>query len=79
MENERKKEFKKVKQIIKENIDDARCGLYNTRNIVGDSMMNLYEGKYFSLDMCYYYSYFEVFGTTDDEFEELEKFYEGIL
>lgn len=79
MENERKKEFKKVKQIIKENIDDARCWLFDTRNIVGDPMMNLYEGKYFSLDMCYYYSYFEVFGTTDDEFEELEKFYEGIL
>jgi hypothetical protein len=79
MENERKKEFKKVKQIIKENIDDARCGLYDTRNIVGDTMMNLYKGKFFSLDMCYYYGYFEVFGTTDDEFEELEKFYEGIL
>lgn len=79
MENERKKELKKVKKIIKENIDDARCGLYDTRNIAGDSMMNLYEGKYFSLDICWYYGYFEVFGTTDEEFEELEKFYERIL
>ena len=72
----REKELQHIKKLIKEYYSDGDCGLYNTRNILGDQMANVFNGKYFELDLCYHYSYFEIFGTTKDEFEELEKFYE---
>lgn len=74
----RKEELKKIKQIIKENIEDYNCGIYNTRNIVGDFMINLYEGKYFTLDACYHWPYYELFGTTDEEFKEIKEYYNSI-
>lgn len=74
----REKEFDKVKKIIKENFSDANCGLYNTRNWTGDSMNTLFAGKYFQLDICYYWAYYEVFGTTKEEYEELEKIYNSM-
>ena len=75
---EREKELEKVKKLIKKNYKDAGCGIFNTRNIVGDTMSNLFEGKYFTLDICYDWLYFEVFGTTEEEFETLEKFYDEL-
>lgn len=74
----REDEFKKVKEIIKEHYKDAECGLYDTRNIAGDKMTTLYKGKYFTLDICYFWSYFEVFGTTDKEFKKLEELYDEL-
>lgn len=75
---ERKKELEKVKEIIKEYYKDGGCGLYATRNFVGDPMITIFEGEYFTVDICYHYSYFEVFGTTDIEFSELIKFYDKL-
>ena len=74
----REEEFKKIKELIKENYKSGDCGLYDTRNIVGDPMTNIFNGKYFQLDICYYYSYFEVFGTNCEEFEELEELYDSL-
>lgn len=71
----REEEFERVKELIKDNYEDGCCGLYNCKNLVGDYMHTLFDGKYFRLDVCYEHSYFEVFGTNDDEFQELEKFY----
>ena len=71
----REKEFEKVKKLIKENYYDADCGLFDTRNIVGDYMTNIFKGKYFTLDICYNYSYFEVFGATSEEFAILKTIY----
>ena len=71
----RKEEFEIVKNIIKERYDEGNCGLFDTRNLVGDPMKTLYSGKYFTLDIYHYYSYFEVFGTTKEEFDELDKLY----
>ncbi len=68
-----------AKKIIAENIDDARCGIYDTRNIVGDAMNNIYYSEDLTIDICYGYAYFEVFGLTDNEFAELEKYYETLL
>lgn len=68
-----------VKKIIAENIDDARCGIYDTRNIVGDYMDTIYDSDDLTVDICYGYAYFEVFGLTDNEFAELEKYYETLL
>ena len=68
-----------AKKVIAENIDDARCGIYDTRNIVGDYMDTLYASDDLIVDICYGYAYFEVFGLTDNEFAELEKYYETLL
>lgn len=38
-------------------------------------MSTIYDEDGLTIDVCYYYSYFEVFGLTDEEFEELKKFY----
>jgi hypothetical protein len=75
MKEERLKEFNIVKKIIKENIKDADSGLYDNRNWVGDRMSTLFKGKYFMLDICYYYSYYEIFGTTKIEFNKLHDYY----
>ena len=64
-----------AKRIIKENYKDADCGIYDTRNIVGDQMTTIYRGNELTIDICYHYSYFEVFGLSNNEFDELEKFY----
>lgn len=74
----RKQELEEVKQIIKEYYNHADCGLYNTRNIASDYMINIYDGKYFTVDICFYYSYFEVFGATSEEFEEISEFYDNL-
>ena len=77
-ENTRKKELEKVKKIIKDNIEDYGCGIFDTRNIVGDPMHTIFKGDYFTLDGCYFYSYYELFGTTDEEFEKIVKYYNKI-
>lgn len=75
MSKNRDKEFEMVKDTIRDYQREARCGMYNTRNVVGDSMMNIFEGNYFKIDICFRYEYFEVFGCTDKEFNELKEFY----
>ena len=67
-----------AKRIIKENIDDARCGIFNTRNLVGDTMETLYDSDDLTIDICYFWMYFEVFGLTEEEFEKLEKYYNSL-
>ncbi len=67
--------LEKAKEIIKENFSLYDCGLFNTRNLVGDPMSTIYDEDGLTIDVCYRYSYFEVFGLTDKEFEELKKFY----
>ena len=64
-----------AKKIIKENYKDADCGIFDSQNIVGDPMTTLYEYYDLIIDICYPYAYFEVFGLSDDEFDELENFY----
>jgi hypothetical protein len=77
--NERKIEFELIKKIIETNIKNASCGLYDTRNTVGDTMETLYTGKYYQLDICYDYGYFEIFGiTSSEEYNELQEFYKKL-
>ena len=76
--NDRTKELEKVKKIIKKYINEADCGIFSTRNIAGDTMVTIFKGKYFEVDICYYYSYFEIFGTTQSEFKYLETYYYSI-
>lgn len=65
--------LEKAKETIKEHY--VPCGIFNSRNIVGDAMCTIYKDDGLQIDVCYYYEYFEVFGLTDAEFEELEKYY----
>lgn len=67
-----------AKEIIKENFDKGDCGIFDSRNICGDFMENLYCHNGLQIDICYDWAYFEVFGLTDEEFLELEDFYKHI-
>ena len=67
-----------AKRVIKENIEHARCGIFNTRNIVGDTMETLYDSDGLTIDICYFWMYFEVFGITKEEFMILEGYYNSL-
>ena len=67
-----------AKKVIKENYKDADCGIFDCRNLAGDSMTTIYDEDGLQIDICYGYSYFEVFGLTNKEFQELEKYYEEL-
>lgn len=72
---ERQESYEKVKALIKEKASEYSCGLYFTRNIVGDSMCTIYTDSYFTVDVCGSYEYFEVFGCDAEEQEELRVIY----
>ncbi len=67
--------MKRIKEVIKEYYNNACCGIYDCRNIVGDPMDTIYNDGNVQIDICYSWMYFEVFGLTDEEFEELAKYY----
>lgn len=67
-----------AKKIIKENYKNANCGIFDCRNLIGDSMTTIYDEDGLQIDICYHWSYFEVFGLTDNEFTELESYYEEL-
>lgn len=68
--------LERAKEVIKENYDGYDCGIFNSRNLVGDYMVNIYEDEDgLSIDACLNRGYFEVFGLTNQEFEELKKYY----
>lgn len=74
----RKEELAEVKSVIAENYCCADCGLFFTRNVVGDRMETIFGGEFFTVDICYGYTYFEVFGCDEAEASELKAFYAGI-
>ena len=67
--------LEKAKKIIKENYKSADCGIFDNRNMVGDRMTTIYIDNGLTIDICYGHSYFEVFGLSDTDFEELRKYY----
>lgn len=67
--------LEKAKKIIEENYTNANCGIFSTRNTVGDYMETIYCDDEIQIDICRGMKYFEVFGLEDEEFEDLEKFY----
>lgn len=71
----RKEEFEKVKQIIIDKSALYNCGLFNCRNTAGDEMKVLFDGKHFRLECCENWAYFEIFGTNEDEWCELNYLY----
>ena len=73
------KEVEKVKDVIKNNIEDAIYGIFDCRNIVGDPMETIYCEAGVTIDLCRDYGYFEVFGLTNEEFAEVESFYRDLV
>lgn len=59
----------KLKRFLQENYPNEQA--FNTRNIAGDSMGRVYDEDGITVDYCYQYSYIEIFGLTDEEFEDL--------
>lgn len=71
--------LEKAKEIIRENLKYAEFGIFNSRNTVGDTMLNLYnKGDGLIVDICPMYGYFEVFGLSEDEFDELADYYNSL-
>lgn len=71
--------LERAKTIIKDNIEDASLGLFNCGNLVGDEMVRLNDDVDLIVNICYDYEYFEVFGLSDSEFEELEEYYDELI
>ena len=71
-------ELEEVQALIMERIGDARCGIFFSRNTVGDDMENIYDGSCLSLDICEEWGYFELFGLDDDEARYMKGFYDGV-
>ena len=72
----RKEELAAVKAVIEGSFAEATHGLFFTRNTVGDEMETIFDGKFFTVDICYGYRYFEVFGCDEDEKAGLKAFYD---
>lgn len=70
--------LEKAKEIIKTHYEDACCGIFDCRNILGDEMTTIYKDEGLTIDLCYGYMYFEVFGLSREEFKELEKYYDSL-
>lgn len=70
--------LEKAKEIVKKYYEVADCGIFNSRNIVGDVMETIYIDEDLTIDICYNYSYLEVFGLSNANFEELEKYYNSL-
>lgn len=73
------KVVEKVKAVISDNIEDALYGIFDCRNIVGDPMETIYDEDEVSIDICRHHGYFEVFGLSEQEFGEVESFYEDLV
>lgn len=71
-------QLEEVKEIIKKNYSFADCGLFFSRNMVGDRMVNIYCKNGISIDICYGWAYFEVFGLDKVQELELMKFYKTL-
>ena len=72
------KRLDKAKKVIKDNFSSADCGLFDSRNVVGDRTVTVYKDDDIQIDICYYWSYFEVFGLSDKEFTELGEYYSSL-
>lgn len=78
--------LEKAKEIIAKYIDDAKLGIFCTRNVFGDPMSPLYHHyqlddnihDFLRIEICYPHEYFEVFGLSNEEFNELKTYYEEI-
>lgn len=67
-----------AKKIIKANFENAPFGLFDCLDVAGDAKEILYNRNGLVILIAPVWEYFEVFGLTDYEFEELHKFYKSL-
>lgn len=67
--------LKKVIEVLKKYFQDG--GLFYTRNIIGDKMTTIATIDGVTIDVCYSYGYFEIFGLTSEEQNELDMWYKN--
>ena len=67
--------LEKAKEVIAEFILYADCGIFNIRNLDDEPMTTIFDNGEIQIDICPHWSYFEVFGLSSNEFNELEKYY----
>lgn len=48
------------------------CGIFSSRNTVGDHMTTIYDEDGITVDVCYNWDYIEVFGLSAPEFKDLQ-------
>lgn len=70
--------LEKAKQVIEQNLQDARYGIFDYHNICDDHMTTLYSGDSLIVLICYDLHYFEVFGLSKTEFIELKVYYDKL-
>lgn len=70
--------LEKAKEIIRKHYAAGTLGIFDCRNTAGDFMTTVYDEDGLTIDMCYHYEYFEVFGLTNEEFSELEEYYNSL-
>lgn len=66
-----KNKVDKAAEVIMQHIDKACFGIFDTRNVMRDDMTTLYNEDGLTVDICYDWEYFEVFGLTCEEFAAL--------
>lgn len=71
--------MKEIKKIIKANITDAMLGIFFNRNSVGDVTSTIYKNGEVQVDICHEWDYFEVFGLTEEEQEEIDNYYQKLI
>ena len=64
-----------AKKIIKEYYPQAKCGIFDCPNWIGDPMETIYKNDGLIIDICYQWMYFEVFGLSFEDFTKLTDYY----
>lgn len=67
--------LERAKKIIEKYWQVARFGIYNTPSLADDKRDTIYEEDGLTVLICYGWSYFEVFGLSLGDFDQLEKYY----
>lgn len=70
--------FDKLKEVIRDNYNEANCGMFFCRNWIGDPMETIYKDGEVQVDICYRYSYFEVFGLDAEDEDKIGEFYRSL-
>jgi len=61
--------IEKLKKFLQENYPNIQA--FNTRNIVGDDMENVYDEDNIQVDYCDHWDYIEIFGLNEKQFSDL--------
>lgn len=75
----RQETLENIKNVIEANYCDAECGIFSTPNWFNDETTTIYEDENATVDICYDYSYFEIFGLSKEEFAEIQDYYYAMI